>query len=77
MKVKLVIIVLKLLQSEAIVTCANRINNVPQASLYCIYLDFSRMNQRHVVHNPTLVLTDCTTLFYKNLKRSDGNCRQT
>ena len=49
MKVKLVIIVLKLLQSEAIVTCANRINNVPQGSLCCIYLDFSGMNHKHII----------------------------
>ena len=48
-KVKLVIIVLKLLQSEAIVTCANRINNVPQGSLCCIYLDFSGMNHKHII----------------------------
>ena len=51
MKVKLVIIVLKLLQSEAIVTCANRINNVPQGSLCCIYLDFSGMN-----HKPDIII---------------------
>ena len=65
MKVKLVIIVLKLLQSEAIVTCANRINNVPQGSLCCIYLDFSGMNHTHKV-----ILHWCTSIvffFIKNL----------